>query len=103
MSATPPPDAGSTQYDNPDLRKVGIFTGAGFYDMTFTWNRDFQTALGQAGIDYLGHFPQNGAHQWSTWQEMLYMYLKTALWRPVPYTYQTSDRVPETFSGGVPY
>lgn len=104
MSATPPPDAGSSAYyDNPDLHQVGIFTGAGFYDLTFTWNRNLEEALGEAGISYLAHFPQNGAHQWSTWQEMLYIYLKTALWRDVPYTLDTSARVPETLSGGVPY
>jgi hypothetical protein len=97
MSPTPAPAAENIAYNSTALLNVGIFTGAAFYDLTFDWIRDFQAAMDEVGITYLSHFPQNGAHQWST------TYFKTALWRDVPYTAQTSAQKPETFSRGVPY
>lgn len=93
MSPTPAPSAGDPQYNatqNPDLRKVGIFTGAGFYDTTFSAARDWETALAAENVSYLSHYAMNGAHQWSTWQEIAYYYLKDALWKPVPYTARAS-------------
>ena len=93
MSPTPAPATGNSQYNvthNPDLRNVGILTGAGFYDTTFNAARDWETTLAAENITYLSHYSMNGAHEWSTWQEIAYVYLKKALWKPVPYSRKTS-------------
>ncbi|KAJ6016083.1 hypothetical protein N7540_010674 [Penicillium herquei] len=93
MSPTPGPDGGDGQYNasfNPDLRNVGILTGAGFYDTTFNAARDWETTLAEQNVTYLSHYAMNGAHQWSTWQEIAYIYLREALWKPVPYGRKTS-------------
>ncbi|KAJ5263158.1 hypothetical protein N7478_010763 [Penicillium angulare] len=93
MSPTPAPSAGDSQYNssiNPGLRDVGILTGAGFYDTTFNAARDWETALAAENVTYLSHYSMTGAHQWSTWQEIIYIYLRDALWKPVPYGRRTS-------------
>ncbi|KAJ5707694.1 hypothetical protein N7488_007495 [Penicillium malachiteum] len=93
MSPTPAPDGGDGQYSasfNPDLRNVGILTGAGFYDTTFDAARNWETTLAEQNVTYLSHYVMNGAHQWSTWQEIAYIYLREALWKPVPYGRKTS-------------
>ncbi|KAH8660073.1 Alpha/Beta hydrolase protein [Xylariales sp. PMI_506] len=91
MSPTPGPVAGDPIYAaHPGVREVGIYTGAGFYDNTFSAAVAWQAALDQEDIGYLSHYPMNGAHQWSTWQQMLYVYLRDVLWRPTPYNAETS-------------
>ncbi|KAJ6010776.1 hypothetical protein N7451_002188 [Penicillium sp. IBT 35674x] len=106
MSPTPAPSAGDQQYNatiNPALRDVGILTGAGFYDTTFSAARDWETALAAENVTYLSHYSMSGAHQWSTWQEIVYIYLREAIWKPVPYGRKTSYNQINPLSGGVPY
>lgn len=103
MSNTPSPEPGDPQYNSSALRDIGIFLGAGFYDAAFENSMNMQDRLSDMRINYLSHYPLNGAHQWSTWQEILYMFLKFGIWRDVPYGYVVGDREAETFSGGVPY
>ncbi|OJJ46520.1 hypothetical protein ASPZODRAFT_142334 [Penicilliopsis zonata CBS 506.65] len=89
MSPTPAPAAGDSQYNattNPALRQVGILTGAGFYDTTFPAARDWEVALAVENVTYASHYSMTGAHEWSTWQEIVYVYLRDVLWRPVPYS-----------------
>lgn len=92
MSPTPGPAAGDPIYNTTGLNDVGIFNGAGFYDNTFPAAREWEVALDKEEIGYLSHYPMNGAHQWSTWQQMLYVYLKDVLWEPTPYSSETNTR-----------
>ncbi|KAJ5101219.1 hypothetical protein N7456_007271 [Penicillium angulare] len=93
MSPTPAPFAEDPQYNSsirPGLRDVGILTGAGFYDTTFNAARDWEATLAAENVTYLSHYSMSGAHQWSTWQEIIYIYLRDALWKTVPYGRKTS-------------
>ncbi|KAJ5643325.1 uncharacterized protein N7484_005832 [Penicillium longicatenatum] len=106
MSPTPAPSAGDPQYNttnDPGLRDVGILTGAGFYDITFNAARNWETVLAAENIPYLSHYSMSGAHQWSTWQEIIYIYLRKALWQPVPYGRNTDFNQVDPLSGGFPY
>ncbi|KAJ5645286.1 hypothetical protein N7507_011297 [Penicillium longicatenatum] len=106
MSPTPAPSAGDPQYNatnDPGLRDVGILTGTGFYDTTFNAVRNWETALAAENITYLSHYSMSSAHQWSTWQEMIYICLKKALWIPVPYGRNTDFNQVDPLSGGFPY
>jgi hypothetical protein len=97
------PEPGDPQYNNNGLRDVGIFLGAGFYDLAVTNSQNMQARLSEVGINYLSHYSLNGAHQWSTWQDILYKYLRYGIWTKTPYDFGVGDKQMETFSGGVPY
>ena len=102
MSNIPAPKAGSPEYNNPRLKDVCIFTGAGFYDALLIPTQNLQIRLGTVGAFGLTHTPFNGAHQWSTWQEILYYYFQYGLWKSTPLRIQPSSG-PFGLSGGVPY
>lgn len=50
MSNIAAPALGDPQYDNPLLNETKIWTGAGFYDKTLPFAKDFQDAMTYAGI-----------------------------------------------------
>jgi hypothetical protein len=86
MSNIPFPELGDPLYKNPQLAKVGIFLGAGFYDAAFQNSINAGSRLTAAGLtNYLNLYPTHSAHQWQTWQEMLIVWGKTGLWKSVPY------------------
>jgi hypothetical protein len=104
MSNIPPPPLGDPQYQTEGLNETGIFIGAGFYDAAFQNARNTQDRLTAAGIStYLSHFPQNGAHQWSTWQDILWYYARYGLWHQTPYITEKASTTVYDMSGGVPY
>ena len=98
MSNTPSPPAGDALYNSTAVKSVEIFVGAGFYDIAFDNSRDFQARMTQAGLTkYKSHYPQNGGHQWSVWQEILYQYLRFGLWK------KPNPKTVYSLGGGVPY
>ncbi|KUJ11845.1 alpha/beta-hydrolase [Mollisia scopiformis] len=89
MSNTPSPEPDDPIWNQTSLRSVGIFAGAGFYDAAFENSRNFQTRASAVDLAYLSHYPMYSAHQWATWQEILYVYLRRVIWRDVPYGVDT--------------
>jgi enterochelin esterase-like enzyme len=85
MSNTPSPELDDPVWNQTSLRKVGIFAGAGIYDIAFNNSQNFEQRMSTNGLTYLSHIPMYSAHQWATWQEILYVYLKGGLWKSVPY------------------
>ncbi|KAF2093536.1 alpha/beta-hydrolase [Rhizodiscina lignyota] len=82
MSNVQGPAAGDPQYNNPMLNQTDIWTGAGFYDFTFQYVRDFQEALTAAGVlGYQSEFYPYGDHDWHTWPDILWVWLKYGLWK----------------------
>ena len=82
MSNIPFPALGDPIYENPELRNVSIFLGAGFYDIAFQNSRNAGQRLDAAGLShYQNYYFPDGGHQWSSWQEILWVWGRTGIWK----------------------
>jgi enterochelin esterase-like enzyme len=78
---------------SPGLGQKGIFLSAGLYDIAFEDVRGFQSALDEARIGYMARYTPWGSHYWNTWQDALWTFGVTSLWKPTPFTTRTG-RIP---------
>lgn len=69
----------------PALREKGIFTSAGLYDFAFDDIRGLNGALQANSVPFFGRTVPFGYHAWNTWQDCLWHFGKTVLWRKLPF------------------
>ncbi|OCL11749.1 carbohydrate esterase family 1 protein [Glonium stellatum] len=80
MSNTPSPLPNDPQWNNTGINSVDIFLGAGFYDKAFDNSRSMQDRLSAAGVlNYRSRYFPGGGHDWHTWQDILYTWLRNEL------------------------
>ncbi|KAK3619146.1 hypothetical protein LTR56_024201 [Elasticomyces elasticus] len=77
---------------NPSLADRGVFVGFGNFDIAFSDCRSLELALELAGVGFLSRFVPWGSHYWNTWQDTLWYFGRTALWKPRPFTVETARR-----------
>lgn len=71
---------------NPALAGVGVFLSFGLFDIAFDDTRAFQAALDSLDIGHLQRVVPYGSHYWNTWQDALWNFGVTSLWKSVPFT-----------------
>ena len=76
----------ATLAKNPSFSKKGVFTAVGVYDGAFPDIRNFQTALQNLQLPFVSRITPYGYHQWLTWQDNLWHFGQTVLWKPLPMT-----------------
>ncbi|KAK0317473.1 hypothetical protein LTR82_011511 [Friedmanniomyces endolithicus] len=77
---------------NPALASRGVFVGFGNFDIAFSDCRSLELALELAGVGFLSRFVPWGSHFWNTWQDTLWYFGRTALWKQRPFTVETARR-----------
>lgn len=71
---------------NPALAEVGVFLSFGLFDIAFDDTRAFQAALDALDIGHLQRVVPWGSHYWNTWQDSLWNFGVTSLWKEKPFT-----------------
>lgn len=74
---------------NPALAQKGVFVGFGLFDIAFTDCRNLQAALDSLAIQHVSWVAPYGSHYWNTWQNALWLFGVTSLWKDVPFTTAT--------------
>lgn len=74
---------------NPGLAEKGLFVGYGLYDSVFDLARGLQGAFDGLDFEYISRVAPYGSHYWPTWQDNLWWFGVTALWKPIPFTQET--------------
>ena len=76
------PDTSSPMWQNPDLKtRLGLRLGGGLQDQNWIPGvYTYEQNLTAAGIPYTVD-PIDGGHEWYTWRQMLYDYLRTVAFR----------------------
>ncbi|KAK1071002.1 hypothetical protein LTR74_003651 [Friedmanniomyces endolithicus] len=77
---------------NPALASRGVFVGFGNFDIAFSDCRSLELALELAGVGFLSRFVPWWSHFWNTWQDTLWYFGRTALWKQRPFTVETARR-----------
>ncbi|KAI0472769.1 Alpha/Beta hydrolase protein [Xylariaceae sp. FL0804] len=83
---------GSTRLDpagNPAQASAGVFVSYGLYDLVAGAAADLQAKLAAANVTFDSRVEPFGSHYWNTWQDALWWFGRTALWRPRPFTVDT--------------
>lgn len=70
---------------DPDLATRGVYLDFGLYDIAFEDCRALQAALDGVGIPCLARVAPWGSHYWNTWQDALWNFGVTSLWKTVPF------------------
>jgi len=71
---------------NPALLDRGITVGYGQFDIAFDDTKLLQEALDSVGVKYVSRFVPWGFHWWNTWQDTLFTFGRTTLWKPRPFS-----------------
>ena len=74
---------------NPALAQKGVYISAGLFDIAFPDVGAFQSSLDVVGIPYVVDIVPFGVHYWPMWQVALRRFGRKALWKPVPFTFET--------------
>ncbi|KAK8086742.1 hypothetical protein PG994_001716 [Apiospora phragmitis] len=88
-AASPPFVDAAAVEANPGLAEKGLFVGYGLYDSVFDLARGLQGAFDDLGFQYISRVAPYGSHYWPTWQDNLWWFGVTALWKPIPFTQET--------------
>ncbi|KAJ4390702.1 hypothetical protein N0V93_004300 [Gnomoniopsis smithogilvyi] len=90
------PTANASQYlnaeqlaANPSLANKGVFVGFGLFDIAFDDCRLLQAALDGLDIQHVSWVAPYGSHFWNTWQNALWLFGVTSMWKDLPFTPET--------------
>ncbi|KXT10877.1 hypothetical protein AC579_8997 [Pseudocercospora musae] len=72
--------------ENPALLDRGLAVAYGLFDIAFDDTRLLQEALDGIGLKYVSRVAPFGFHAWNTWQDALWTFGRTTLWKPRPLT-----------------
>ncbi|CAK7202867.1 hypothetical protein SEUCBS139899_005594 [Sporothrix eucalyptigena] len=75
---------------NPDLTTRGIYVSYGQFDKLFQTSKYWQQTLDALDIPYITRFIPWGFHFWNTWQDAIWNFGRSTLWKPLPVTQYTA-------------
>ncbi|CAK7231996.1 hypothetical protein SCUCBS95973_008111 [Sporothrix curviconia] len=71
---------------NPNLTTRGIYVSYGQYDKLFQTSRYWQQTMDELNIPYISRFIPWGFHFWNNWQDAMWNFGRSTLWKPLPLT-----------------